>query len=196
MKVSGRVQRLGYRRYILDLAQERRLAGQVGNNRDGGVTLFVQGEEERVQDFLKQARRPPPPIEVAGFDVKHGRVRSRLRPFTIKFGSVAEELQEGFGAMHSEFHDYRNEFRDYREEFRDYRKEFRDYRGEFNDFAARTDSNFKSLETRYGEISEKLTQILTALETESVATRNELKRAVDNLARLIDQFISRGTASP
>ncbi|MEM0328381.1 MAG: hypothetical protein QXN53_07400 [Thermoproteota archaeon] len=36
-----------------------------------------------------------------------------LRNFRIRFGPLAEELQEGFGAMEKEFRDYRNEFRDF-----------------------------------------------------------------------------------
>lgn len=67
------------------------------------------------------------------------------------------------------------EFQDYRQEFRDYRQEFRDCKGEFPDFAKRTDENFQHLEAKYGEISEKLTNIMNALAEESKKTREMLE---------------------
>jgi acylphosphatase len=212
----GRVQRVGYRRYLLDIAQEQGLAGYVRNEKDGTVTIFVQGRAEKVANFEKMAGRPPPPAAVTQMRRVQLEPRPGLRHFGIRFGSTAEELQEGFGAMQTEFRDYRDEFRDYRTEFRDYRDEFRDYRTEFKDykkefreFAARTDENFVSLgdkidrfaadtgknfvslEQKYGEISEKLSTILETLQKESAETRREMTRAVDNLSQLVDQYIRR-----
>jgi acylphosphatase len=189
LTVTGRVQRVGYRRYILDLAQEKGLAGYVRNEKDGSVTIFVQGEEKILSDFLAKVHNPPPPAFVKDVRKLSSKPYPGLKHFGIKFGSVSEELQEGFGAMQTEFRDYRNEFRDYRNEFRDYRNEFRDYREEFRGFAERTDNNFKELGNRYGEISEKLSTILDTLQRESAETRKEMTRAVDNLARLVDQYI-------
>ncbi len=147
VRVRGRVQRVGYRGFLLDLAQDMGLAGFVENRRDGSVLVFVQGSEGSVRDFLDLAKSPPRGI-VRGVDVEEVEAEPGLEYFEIKFGSVQEELQEGFGAMETEFRDYREEFRDYRsefrsfvgefrdyrEEFRDYRKEFRDYREEFRDY--------------------------------------------------------------
>jgi acylphosphatase len=166
LTAMGRVQRVGYRRYLLDIAQEQGLAGYVRNEKDGSVTIFVQGSAEKVANFEKMAGRPPPPAAVTQMRRVQLKPRPGLRHFGIRFGSTAEELQEGFGAMQTEFRDYRDEFRDYRTEFKDYKKEFRDYRTEFRDyrdefrdyrtefkdykkefreFAARTDENFVSL---------------------------------------------------
>lgn len=57
-----------------------------------------------------------------------------IKYFVIKYGDLADELQEGFGSMQSIFMDYWQEFRDYRKEFKDFRQEFRDFRKEFNDY--------------------------------------------------------------
>lgn len=40
-RVCGRVQRIGYRRFVLDSAQELGLSGYVKNERDGSVTIFA-----------------------------------------------------------------------------------------------------------------------------------------------------------
>ncbi len=196
-RVYGRVQRVGYRRFILDSAQELGLSGYVKNERDGSVTIFVQGDEAILDKFIEMLKSPPPPAYLKSIDIRETKPRPAIKYFMIKPSPLHEELQEGFGAMQSifmdywrEFREYRNEFRDFREEFRDYRSEFRDYREEFREFAKRTDENFKAIMEKYGEISEKLTIILETLVRESRETRemlNEtmklLKEALEKLSR-------------
>ncbi len=190
VRVYGRVQRVGYRRFVLDSAQELGLSGHVKNEKDGSVTVFAQGDEAILEKFIEMLKSPPPPAHVKSIDVKEVKPRPAIKYFTIRPSPLHEELQEGFGAMQSIFMDYWREFRDYRDEFRDYRNEFRSFVSEFRDFARRTDENFKLIMEKYGEISEKLTTILETLTRESRETRemlNEtmklLKEALEKLSR-------------
>ncbi len=175
LNVGGRVQAVGYRRYLREMAQQGNLTGYVRNEKDGSVTIFVQGEESAVRNFVEAARNPPPPARTKELKQHAARPEQRLKFFEIRFGSVPEELQEGFGAMQTEF--------------RDYRGEFSSYRSDFTGFAERTDQNFRTLDHKYGEISQKLTSVLETLEKESVETRKELTRAVDNLAKLVEKRV-------
>jgi acylphosphatase len=148
VRVFGRVQRVGYRRFVLDSAQELGLSGYVRNEKDGSVTVFVQGDDAVVEKFIEMLKSPPQPAYVRSVDIKEVKPNPRLKYFAIKPSPLHEELQEGFGAMQSifidywgefrgfvgEFRDYRQEFRDFREEFRDYRQEFRGFVGEFRDY--------------------------------------------------------------
>jgi len=141
VRVYGRVQRVGYRRFILDSAQELSLSGYVKNEKDGSVTIFVQGDETIIEKFIEIMKSPPPPAYVKSIDIREAKPRAAIKYFTIKPSPLHEELQEGFGAMQTIFIDYWREFRDYRsefisfiDEFRDYRQEFRDFRNEFRDF--------------------------------------------------------------
>jgi acylphosphatase len=209
VKVFGRVQRVGYRRYVLDSAQELGLSGYVRNEKDGSVTVFVQGDDAAVENFIEKLKTPPQPAHVKSLEVKDARPRPALKYFTIKPSPLHEELQEGFGAMQSifidyrgefrgfvgefrgfvgEFRDYRQEFRDYRQEFRDFREEFRDYRNEFREFARRTDDNFKAIMEKYGEISEKLTTILETLTRESRETREMLNETMKLLREALEKL--------
>jgi acylphosphatase len=209
VKVFGRVQRVGYRRHVLDSAQELGLSGYVRNEKDGSVTVFVQGDDAAVEKFIERLKTPPQPAHVKSLDVKDARPRPALKYFTIKPSPLHEELQEGFGAMQSifidywgefrgfvgefrgfvgEFRDYRQEFRDYRQEFRDFREEFRDYRNEFREFARRTDDNFKAIMEKYGEISEKLTTILETLTRESRETREMLNETMKLLREALEKL--------
>jgi acylphosphatase len=182
-RVYGRVQRVGYRRFILDTAQELGLSGYVKNERDGSVTIFTQGDEIILERFIEMVKSPPAPAYVKSIDIRDAKPRPAIKYFTIKPSPLHEELQEGFGAMQSIFMEYWREFRDYRSEFRSFVDEFRE-------FARRTDENFKMIMEKYGEISEKLTIILETLVKESRETRemlNEtmklLKEALEKLSR-------------
>jgi acylphosphatase len=169
VRVYGRVQRVGYRRFVLDSAQELGLSGHVKNERDGSVTVFAQGDETILEKFIEMLKSPPPPAYVKSIDVKEAKPRPAIKYFTIRPSPLHEELQEGFGAMQSIFMEYWREFRE---------------------FARRTDENFKLIMEKYGEISEKLTTILETLTRESRETRemlNEtmklLKEALEKLSR-------------
>ena len=212
--VKGRVQRVGYRRYLLDIAQELGAAGFVENLRDGSVRIFCQASPETLQRFIEYAKKPAPPAIIKKFEVTDVRPRPKLKHFEIRYGRVQEELQEGFGAMQAifmnywnefrdfrgEFRDFRREFTDFRDEFRDYRsefggfvEEFRDYREEFREFAKRTDENFNKIMEKYGEISEKLTVILETLIRESRETREMLNESMKLLREAIEKLSSRET---
>ncbi|MDG6940345.1 MAG: acylphosphatase, partial [Nitrososphaerota archaeon] len=146
ISVSGRVQRVGYRRYVLEAALDLGVSGYVSNEPDGSVSVFVQGEEGEVGKFVKNIGEPSPPASVIKIAESEARTSPKVEHFKIRYGRMVEELDEGFGSMEVQFRDYRQEFRGFHDEFRDYRQEFRDYRQEFGDyktefrgFAARTD---------------------------------------------------------
>jgi acylphosphatase len=181
VRVYGRVQRVGYRRFILDSAQELGLSGYVKNEKDGSVTIFAQGDEAILEKFIEMLKSPPPPAHIKSIDVGEAKPRPAIKYFTIKPSPLHEELQEGFGAMQSIFMDYWKEFRDYR-------SEFRSFVGEFREFARSTDENFKAIMEKYGEISEKLTVILETLTRESKETREMLNETMKLLKEALERL--------
>jgi acylphosphatase/uncharacterized protein YdcH (DUF465 family) len=178
LRITGRVQRVGYRRYVLDKAQELGVAGFIENLEDGSVRIFAQAEDEVLEQFLQAVRNPPPPAIVRSVEELPARPDRKLKSFRIKYGRLADELQEGFGAMQSVFMQYWDEFRDYRREFREYREEFRE-------FAKRTDENFRQILDKYGEISAKLTEISERLTRLMEAFAEETKRSRENFEVLM-----------
>jgi len=199
IKVTGKVQRVGFRRYILDLAQELGLAGHVKNLPDGSVEVFAQGPQDILNSFLDRIKKSPPPVLIKNIQVREVSPKPEVKTFRIVFGELAEELQEGFGAMQSifmeywkEFREFRKEFRDFREEFRgefrDFREEFREFRGEFRSFVKATNENFKLVMEKYGEISNKLTTILETLVKKSKETREILNETMKSLRKAIEKL--------
>ncbi len=168
--VHGRVQRVGYRRYLLDIAQELEVAGWVRNNPDGSVSVLVQGADLAVGRFLEAARNPPSPMRISSFEASEDKPRSSVRYFRIKYGHIGEELQEGFGAMQTAFHEYWGEFRSFKDEFVDLRREIKELRNEFRSFKedlrdalSNTAENLRTILERETVVDEKLTDIAERL---------------------------------
>lgn len=59
IKVIGRVQGIGFRRWAENTATEMNLSGWVRNASDGSVEIMVKGESENVNQFLKQCLQGP-----------------------------------------------------------------------------------------------------------------------------------------
>jgi acylphosphatase len=106
LRITGRVQRVGYRRYVLDKAQELGVAGFIENLEDGSVKLFAQTEDEVLEQFLQEVSNPPPPAIVRSAEELTARPDRKLKSFRIKYSRLADELQEGFSAMRSVFMQY------------------------------------------------------------------------------------------
>ncbi|MHB1869134.1 MAG: acylphosphatase [Nitrososphaerales archaeon] len=136
IKVEGVVQRVGFRRFVERAARSSKIAGYVENMRDGSVKIVAQGTVENVQRFVNDIKTAPKPIIVDSLRSEKLSRRTIIKNFQIKTGPLPVEIQEGFGAMESQFNDYR--------------EDFNNYRGEFKSFSERTDSNFKFMDAKYG----------------------------------------------
>jgi acylphosphatase len=59
LKISGRVQGVGFRHFISRCAQELHVNGWVRNHRDGSVEAVISGTSEAVHAMIERARRGP-----------------------------------------------------------------------------------------------------------------------------------------
>lgn len=66
LMISGRVQGVGYRDWMVRRAREFGLSGWVRNRTDGTVEAVIDGPEAVIEEMLRQCRRGPPSAHVTG----------------------------------------------------------------------------------------------------------------------------------
>jgi acylphosphatase len=64
VRVTGRVQGVGFRAWVQDEARRRALSGWVRNERDGSVAALIAGPEAAVAEMVEALRRGPPVARV------------------------------------------------------------------------------------------------------------------------------------
>jgi acylphosphatase len=100
LTVSGVVQGVGYRRAVQRIAQEMGISGYVKNQNDGTVKIIAQSEEAgQLDHFADAIKIDSPPIRIENVEKREIKSSVSYKFFKIVTGSMAEELQDGFGSM-------------------------------------------------------------------------------------------------
>ncbi len=80
LKITGRVQGVGFRYSVLDEARQLGLTGWVRNTHDGAVELVGEGQEEALRRLVAWCHLGPPGGRVTAVD-------ERWLPYTGEFDS-------------------------------------------------------------------------------------------------------------
>lgn len=70
LRISGRVQGVGYRAWAVGQATRRSLSGWVRNRRDGTVEALVVGDEQAIDTFIIACHKGPLAARVEHIDVR------------------------------------------------------------------------------------------------------------------------------
>ena len=88
LKISGKVQGVWYRASAKETADKLSLRGYAVNLPDKSVEVLLQGEKEKIEEFIKWAAKGPPGAEVAGVKIEwqecSAENRARRQSFTEK----------------------------------------------------------------------------------------------------------------
>jgi hydrogenase maturation protein HypF len=95
--IRGVVQGVGFRPFVYRLALEEGLAGFVGND-TGGVTIEIEGPEERVEAFLSRLRCEPPPLARIDSVTVHELAATGDAEFRIVASEVVGRVSTGIPA--------------------------------------------------------------------------------------------------
>ena len=70
IRVTGKVQNVGFRFYTARTAQEFNISGFVKNNPDGSVYIEAEGEADMLEAFTEWCKRGPQWARVDRFDIQ------------------------------------------------------------------------------------------------------------------------------
>lgn len=171
--VEGWIQSVGLRSFVKRVAAQLGLNGLVRNLPDGTVELFCEGSASKIDAFLKMLdykgeKDDPLSAYVEKLMVYHEGDKGYSGPwkpyvgFEIDYGfevaspvdrALMEHLESGTLYVASS-----------RDGFRQMKDEFSQMRDEFSMFRKETNSNFGTMEDKYGSISKEIEKMRATLE--------------------------------
>ncbi|MBN1949131.1 MAG: acylphosphatase [Candidatus Cloacimonetes bacterium] len=83
--VSGKVQGVGYRYFVLQQASSLQLVGNVRNQPDGSVKILAAGTEVELKIFMDSLRHGPPRARVQTVDFREISPAHSYDKFRIEF---------------------------------------------------------------------------------------------------------------
>jgi len=83
IRVTGRVQLVGFRYFTRQWADDLGLYGWVKNERDGSVSTHVEGNKVRIEQLTEELKSGPANARVENVDVKWGGFMNQFREFDI-----------------------------------------------------------------------------------------------------------------
>ncbi len=83
--IEGRVQGVGFRSFCMLQAQQRGLTGSVKNLANGMVEIFVQGEQEQIDDFLKRIQEGTQFAIVDDISLKECEIQANEKRFSYGY---------------------------------------------------------------------------------------------------------------
>lgn len=84
--LSGRVQGVGFRYYVLQLAQEAQITGWVRNLKDGRVEVLAEGTLSALNQLLARLRTGPISAEVTEVDYNYAEATGEFDRFRVRPG--------------------------------------------------------------------------------------------------------------
>jgi hydrogenase maturation protein HypF len=96
VRVTGRVQGVGFRPFIYRLAVRHGLRGYVINLGDAGVEVVAEGPEKQVESFINSIKSEAPSVsEVSGVSASYKPYRGRFKEFIIDKSKSATKAATG-----------------------------------------------------------------------------------------------------
>ncbi len=84
-KISGQVQGVFFRDATRKIAQDLELTGWVQNEPDGSVKIVVEGDENRLGNFLEFLKEGPDSAKVFDLETKWEKPKGEFEEFEVKY---------------------------------------------------------------------------------------------------------------
>ncbi|MBA1348087.1 acylphosphatase [Rhizobium sp. WYCCWR 11146] len=83
VRISGKVQGIGFRMWTRDEAVRLGLTGWVRNEEDGAVVAVIAGPDAAVTTMIERLRRGPPGASVSGVQTETAQIEKNPTDFRI-----------------------------------------------------------------------------------------------------------------
>ena len=84
VRVTGRVQGVGFRYFVHEAARRLCLTGYVRNLRDGGLRAYAEGEKDNLKEFLRLMHEGPSGGRVQDLRARWGSPTGQYTTFSIE----------------------------------------------------------------------------------------------------------------
>ena len=212
---KGRVQRVGYRDLVAEIANGLNIGGIAKDLPDGTVRIVAEAEEEILEQFIALIEaRDDPMIKVTNVNVKFEHATGEFEYFDIEYEDFQQEGFEriGVAAVYLkridkrlinvdkkqgsmlEKQDVMIEKQDSMLEKQDVMIEKQDETisiiksgvEEMREFRTETQQNFTTLDTKYGEVAENMERILEEMKEERKESRESMDRILNAILKLVE----------
>lgn len=85
IRIHGKVQGVGYRFFATRVARRLGLKGSIQNLRDGTVEALVEGDKDKIDEWIEELKEGPRYAEVTQIDQETKDFTGRLGDFDVKF---------------------------------------------------------------------------------------------------------------
>lgn len=82
--IRGDVQGVSYRYFARDIAKKMGVKGWIRNESEGSITAVIEGDDERVDNFVNWCRQGSPMSTVEGVDLTDSKYSGLFKDFEIK----------------------------------------------------------------------------------------------------------------
>jgi len=180
--VRGKVQRVGFREIVQEIARELGVVGEVRNLKTGDVEIIIEGEKQDIEDFEKAIEINDGLIEVKEINDIFEESTGKFKYFEIEYGELQEELTESIGAGRRELIAIKetidSNFEILGEKMDLAGKNTVDVGRKIESGFFRTDSDFKALDGKYDIVSKELKMM-----------NENISRLVGYVGTLVDDII-------
>jgi acylphosphatase len=83
--VSGRVQGVGYRAFVMRIAETYGLDGWVRNLPDYSVEAVFEGEKHLIEAAVKRCQEGPPSAYVSSVDINWTDIPEDIKTFSVRY---------------------------------------------------------------------------------------------------------------
>ncbi|MEM2584435.1 MAG: acylphosphatase [Thermoproteota archaeon] len=188
--VTGRVQRVGYRDFVQEVARKNRVNGYVENLRDGSVKIVCEGEKNDLDRFINEINVKMDLIEVSEVKVvRTSPATGEFQYFEIKYGPLEEELSERMVAavkyatgMWSDIKEMKDDIKEMKDDIKEMKGDIKEMKGDIKEMKG----DIKEMKGDIKEILKKQDETIQEIR----ALREDLKSYMDKRFEKIEKEIA------